>query len=82
MLERPPHPYTKALVESDPVADPEARREREPVQGEPPSPIAPPPGCPYHPRCPLAVDRCKVERAPLMETPEGGESACWELDRA
>ena len=83
VLLRPRHPYTKALVESAPVVDPTHRTHREPVKGEPPSPIDPPPGCPYHPRCPYAVDRCRVERPGLLHTTigEGHDAACWEHDR-
>ncbi len=72
----PQHPYTRALLSATPVADPGARRERILLKGEPPSPIAPPPGCPFNPRCPLAFDRCRVEKPPL-ETKQGRAVACW-----
>ena len=61
----PQHPYTRALLSATPVADPTAKRERILLKGEPPSPIAPPPGCPFNPRCPLAFDRCRKEKPPL-----------------
>ena len=61
----PQHPYTRALLAATPVADPTAKRERILLKGEPPSPIAPPPGCPFNPRCPLAFDRCRKEKPPL-----------------
>jgi peptide/nickel transport system ATP-binding protein len=57
---QPRHPYTRALMEAIPDLE-MTGRERIPVGGEVPSPISPPPGCPFHPRCPLANDRCRVE---------------------
>ncbi len=73
---RPQHPYTRALLSATPVADPAAKRERIILKGEPPSPLAPPAGCPFHPRCPLAFDRCRVEE-PRLETKHGRAVACW-----
>lgn len=75
VLSRPLHPYARALVDAAPVGDPSQRRLRAPVEGEPPSPLSPPPGCAYHPRCPLVVARCRTERPPLV----GGDRAvaCW-----
>ena len=58
----PRHPYTKALLSATPVADPFHTKQRIMLAGELPSPIAPPPGCPFHPRCPEAVERCSVEK--------------------
>jgi dipeptide transport system ATP-binding protein len=57
----PRHPYTKALLSATPVADPFRTKDRIMLKGELPSPIAPPPGCPFHPRCPEAIDRCPEE---------------------
>ena len=65
-----------ALLSATPIADPAAKRERIILKGEPPSPIAPPPGCPFNPRCPLAFDRCRSEK-PQLETKQGREVACW-----
>ncbi|MBL6456955.1 ATP-binding cassette domain-containing protein [Belnapia sp. T6] len=68
----PRHPYTRALMEAIPDLD-MTGRQRIPVGGEVPSPIDPPSGCPFHPRCPLANDRCKAERPALLPargTPE------------
>ena len=76
IFESPQHPYTRALLSATPVADPAARRERILLSGEPPSPFAPPPGCPFNPRCPQAFDRCRVEKPPL-ERKQGREVACW-----
>jgi peptide/nickel transport system ATP-binding protein len=57
----PRHPYTRLLLEAIPDLE-QIGRQRTPVGGEVPSPIAPPPGCPFHPRCPLANARCRVEK--------------------
>ncbi|HEY1781231.1 MAG TPA: dipeptide ABC transporter ATP-binding protein [Roseiarcus sp.] len=76
VFESPQHPYTRALLSATPVADPAIRRERILLSGEPPSPFAPPPGCPFHPRCRLAFDRCRVEKPPL-ELKQGRDVACW-----
>jgi dipeptide transport system ATP-binding protein len=57
----PRHPYTKALLSATPMADPFRTKERIMLRGELPSPIAPPPGCPFHPRCPEMIERCPRE---------------------
>ena len=72
---RPLHPYTEALLAAVPVARPGRPRQRAAVQGEIPSPLDPPAGCPFHPRCPLAIDRCRVER-PAFRTVAGRDVAC------
>jgi oligopeptide transport system ATP-binding protein len=62
IFKKPAHPYTQALLEAVPVADPVLRKTRKRLKGEPPSPISPPSGCRFHPRCPQAMDICtKVE---------------------
>jgi oligopeptide/dipeptide ABC transporter ATP-binding protein len=73
----PRHPYTKALLASVPVTDPDERRPRETLPGDPPSPVAPPPGCRFHPRCPVAVEACpRVEPRLLpIAGPEPGPPA-------
>jgi dipeptide transport system ATP-binding protein len=76
IFDRPQHPYTQALLSATPVADPTAKRQRILLSGEPPSPFDPPPGCAFHPRCPLAFDRCRVEKPPL-ERKQGRDVACW-----
>ncbi len=69
------HPYTKALIQAIPVPDPNKRSELKPLEGDVPSPINPPPGCAFHPRCPFAEDICKKKRPELRETTTaGGES--------
>jgi dipeptide transport system ATP-binding protein len=75
----PMHPYTRALLSATPVADPERRHERIRLEGELPSPMAPPSGCAFHPRCPYAFDRCAIER-PDLEPKGGAEVACWAVD--
>ena len=70
IFERPHHPYTRALLSATPVADPFRVKERIVLRGELPSPIAPPSGCAFHPRCPLANARCKAERPELKPTGE------------
>ena len=75
----PQHPYTRALLSATPVADPTMRRERIVLSGEPPSPFAPPPGCPFNPRCPQAFDRCRAEMPPL-ERKQGRDVACWAVE--
>lgn len=72
---RPEHPYTKALFASVPTLG-TGRRVFEPVKGEIPSPIDPPPGCAFHPRCPFAGPRCRVEIPRLTAAGEGRSVAC------
>jgi oligopeptide/dipeptide ABC transporter ATP-binding protein len=62
----PRHPYTRALLASAPNPDPSRLTAALPVLGEPPSPLNPPPGCAFHPRCPLADERCRRERPELL----------------
>jgi dipeptide transport system ATP-binding protein len=76
VFDRPQHPYTQALLSATPIADPTAKRQRILLSGEPPSPFAPPPGCPFNPRCRLAFDRCRAEEPPL-ESKQGRDVACW-----
>ncbi len=73
---RPLHPYTRALLAANPVPDPNTRRERIVLGGDVPSPAAPPPGCYFHPRCPLAVERCHIEYPDFVEASPGHFVAC------
>ena len=70
LFERALHPYTQALLGADPVRSPEARRERPVLEGDLPSPAAPPPGCRFHTRCPHARSICR-EQHPVAETVDG-----------
>ena len=79
IFDNPMHPYTRALLSATPVADPLRRHERIRLEGELPSPIAPPSGCAFHPRCPYAFGRCAEER-PELEQKGGAEVACWAVD--
>ena len=74
----PSHPYTRALIDAVPPADlAQARsRNRKPLAGDPPSPFAPPPGCRFHPRCPIARDRCRQEVPELRMHSAGQFAAC------
>ncbi len=79
LFENPMHPYTKALLSSIPVPDPELARtkERIKVAGEPPSPINPPSGCRFHPRCPHATEKCRHDEPALKEVGKDHFVACW-----
>ena len=74
----PQHPYTKALLAAAPIADPKAARARQRtvLQGELPSPLDPPAGCPFHSRCPIAQDRCKLDKPVLRPVADGALAAC------
>jgi peptide/nickel transport system ATP-binding protein len=82
LFETPRHPYTRMLLDAIPQMK-HVGRSRTPVQGEVPNPLDPPAGCAFHPRCPLANERCKAER-PLLQPLRGAQVACHaaEEDRA
>lgn len=73
---KPVHPYTEALIAAAPVPDPTRVRSDAPVEGEVPSPINPPSGCAFHPRCPHAVERCRIAIPPLVPMADGRVVAC------
>ncbi|UYN97531.1 MAG: ABC transporter ATP-binding protein [Enhydrobacter sp.] len=81
LFDNPMHPYTQALLSAVPVPDPrvEAARQFRPTKGEVPSPINPPSGCVFHPRCPSAVEGCKKSRPALRELRPGHWVACSEV---
>jgi oligopeptide/dipeptide ABC transporter ATP-binding protein len=81
LFDNPMHPYTQALLSAVPVPDPtvEAGRMHKVVKGEVPSPIDPPSGCVFHPRCELAVDSCSVKLPELRELKPGHLVACTEV---
>ncbi len=78
VLEKPLHPYTKALISAVPIVDPtrEHARKRIVLPGDPPSPMNPPVGCRFHPRCPYMIDACKAEVPPLVDWGENHFAAC------
>ncbi len=77
----PRHPYTRALLAATPIADPARRREKTVLRGETPSPLDPPAGCAFHPRCSLAFERCRIER-PLLQTIAERDVACHACEQA
>jgi oligopeptide transport system ATP-binding protein len=81
LFDNPLHPYTRALLSAVPIPDPriEAMREFHPPKGEVPSPLNPPPGCVFHPRCPMAVEGCRRQRPVLRELRPGHWVACSEV---
>jgi oligopeptide transport system ATP-binding protein len=76
LFQKPQHPYTKLLLNSVPIAEPASRKRKEAMKGEIPSAIEHPSGCSFHPRCPIAVDRCKTEVPVLREIAPGQHAAC------
>ena len=76
LMEQPLHPYTRALLAAFPAADPQARAKTI-VIGDVPSPLNPPKGCHFHPRCPMAMPRCREAYPPLKEVAPGRLAACW-----
>ena len=76
LFQRPRHPYTEALLSAVPVPDPRKRTEEIPLAGEVADPSNPPPGCPFHPRCRYAEDRCRTEAPPLDEVAPGRFVRC------
>jgi oligopeptide/dipeptide ABC transporter ATP-binding protein len=76
LCDSPRHPYTQALISAVPRVDPDTRRQRIVLAGDVPSPIDPPPGCPFHPRCPIAEARCRTEAPALRPLGDGRSVAC------
>jgi oligopeptide transport system ATP-binding protein len=81
VIDHPRHPYTRALVSAIPVPDPDIERSRQRIvlAGDPPSPVNPPPGCAFHPRCPYAIERCREAVPPLIPAGPSREAACIRL---
>ncbi len=76
LFDQPCHPYTKALLPLCPIPDPDSRVEQVPLKGEVPSPVNPPDGCRFHPRCPEAKEVCIRQGPELAEIEPGHEVAC------
>ena len=76
LYDNPRHPYTKALLSAIPIAKPDQRRQRIAITGDVPSPMAPPKGCRFHTRCPLAESRCREVEPPLVDVGRGHQVAC------
>jgi len=76
VFRRPAHPYTEALISATPVPDPKTKRERIILPGDIPSPLRPPPGCPFHPRCPVAQGICKTAFPPVVDVGGGHTAVC------
>ncbi|MEM9471476.1 MAG: dipeptide ABC transporter ATP-binding protein [Pseudomonadota bacterium] len=79
LFDGPRHPYTKALLSATPVPDPGRQKERVLLKGELPSPIDPPAGCAFHPRCPMVFDRCAAE-TPHLQPADAAQVACHLMD--
>jgi len=77
----PRHPYTQALLASIPQPDPRLRADPLPLAGEPPSPLDPPAGCHFHPRCPHAMPRCREHSPPYYDVAVGHYASCFLLDQ-
>ncbi len=76
LFSNPKHPYTQALLSAVPVANPTAKKERIVLQGDVPSPMNPPSGCPFHTRCPRVMDVCKSEVPPTRTADDGHSYTC------
>ncbi|WP_413990785.1 ABC transporter ATP-binding protein [Labrys okinawensis] len=76
LFKTPVHPYSEALIAAAPLPDPTRVRSEVPVEGEVPSPINPPSGCAFHPRCPLAIERCRTSVPRLVRMTDGRFVAC------
>ncbi|NDV21732.1 ABC transporter ATP-binding protein [Desulfovibrio sp. JC022] len=76
LYHNPQHPYTQILLDAVPVPDPELQKEDVIISDDMPSPISPPTGCPFHPRCPKAMDVCSQDQPELKETTNGHKVSC------
>jgi oligopeptide transport system ATP-binding protein len=82
VIEHPRHPYTRALVSAIPTPDPDVERSRQRIvlPGDPPSPLNPPAGCAFHPRCAYAQEKCRLTVPPLIADGPNREVACVRLN--
>ena len=79
LYDNPWHPYTRALLSSIPIPEPDARRERKPLSGDVPSPFNPPPGCKFQERCPMVEDRCRRDEISFHKVGENHGVRCWKV---
>ncbi len=80
LFRNPLHPYTQALLSAIPVPDPDLKRERIILKGDVPSPLRPPSGCRFHPRCPVALEHCSHEEPQYREVAKDHWVACWRVE--
>jgi len=80
LFRNPLHPYTQALMSAIPIPDPGMKRERIILPGDVPSPLNPPSGCRFHPRCPVAMEHCSIEEPPFIEVSDDHWAACWRVE--
>jgi oligopeptide/dipeptide ABC transporter ATP-binding protein len=77
IFNKPAHPYTRALLDSVPRLTDDTQGRLPAIDGQPPDPSAPPPGCAFHPRCPQRIERCKEEAPPSVTVSASHTARCW-----